>query len=305
MLVGHVTPPPAREPLLRVIEVTDGDVEFSLPDADHTFHLPPISTLIGDMSIHCNPTPTWRPGDDQETLFSVAPEHRTIVVTLRATPNDIEHSDSCAIAVLFRDLMSLLGPRRSSAPKAHPWETWRGKTRLLYPLAAHGYSDNLSVYGTRVISAPLPLSTAIEIIDFNPHTVRRLLSAEAEEGPECGETLTEGQGDVNNRMTAAHRGDGRAVLTSNPGPIHDQRMNRARIVTDAPRQFPDWIPTDTMADCDLPYTSYEVPTPPDMNMNSCNNVGMGQDVIVFICVRGAHRITCRSMLILTSRRRRG
>jgi hypothetical protein len=72
------------------------------------------------------------------------------------------------------------------------------QTRLFYPTSAHGCSDLLSVYGTRFISIPLERSRTMEIIDFNPYTIRRRLSAEveAEKGAESASALVLGHGET-------------------------------------------------------------------------------------------------------------
>ena len=311
ILVGHITPAPNREPLLRVVEVEDGDVEVFLQDADHTFHFPPISVLAADINIHCEPTPTWCPGEDEETLFSVAPEHRIIVITLRATQDNIFNSDSYTIVVLFHDLMSHLEPRGGlewlSVPKAHTsWASWGHKTRLFYPTSAHGCSDLLSVYGTRFISIPLERSRTMEIIDFNPHTIRRRLSTEAEAkakvGAESGSTLAPGygelivkdQGDEDKPRSIAHPDDGKVDPGDEPDPTsdpkHDEQENRSLIVTDEPPQLPVWIPPEAAMNCSLPYTSYEIPIPLDLNMDFCIDVMMGQDTIVFMFVCAVHPV---------------
>jgi hypothetical protein len=289
-----------------VVSVKDGDVEVSLLDADHTFHFPNISTpvLAADVNIHCEPTPIWCPGEDEETLFSVAPEHRIIVITLRATRDNIFNSDSYTIVVVFHDLMSHLEPRDSpqipDTLKNHTfWPTWGGKTRLFYPTSAHGCSDLLSVYGTRFISIPLERSPTMEIIDFNPHIVRRRLYAEAEaEVMDAGTRLAPASGkfvakDRGNRITsgwAGSLGGGIAALENKAGatsgPESDEQESRGRIVTRRPTQVPSWIPLDAALRCDLPYTSYEIPIPRDLNMDFCIDVMMGQDTIVFMFVRG-------------------
>lgn len=235
------------------------------------------------------------------------------MITLRATRDNIFNSDSYTIVVLFSDLMSHLksrdGPRCSSASKAHtPWESWGDKTRLFYPTSAHGCSDLLSVYGTRFISIPLERSRTMEIIDFNPHTIRRGLSAkaEAEKGPEPGsglalghgETVARDQNDGGNPRAKAHLCDDRVVPGDNADPKHDEQENRSRVVTDAPFQLPSWIPMEAAVNCSLPYTSYEIPIPLDLNMDFCIDVMMGQDTIVFMFVCDAHHMACRSVLIL-------
>jgi len=314
ILVGHITPAPSREPLLRVVDVKDGDVEVLLQDADHTFHFPPISVLAADINIHCEPTPTWCPGEDEETLFSVAPEHRIIVITLRATQDNIFNSDSYTIVVLFHDLISHLKIRGTlkclSASGTHtPWAGWGYKTRLFYPTSAHGCSDLLSVYGTRFISIPLERSRTMEIIDFNPHTIRRRLSAEAEakamKGAESGFTLVPGHGETvaeDKSGLTADPGDGKAVpgdkQDATSDPKHGEQEDRSRIVTDPPFQLPAWIPMEAALYCGLPYTSYEIPIPLDLNMDFCIDVMMGQDTIVFMFVCGVRSTPSRSRLIL-------
>ena len=306
MLVGHITPAPSREPLLRVVEVKDGDVEVSLQDAVHTFHLPPVSVpvLAADVNIHCEPTPTWCPGEDEETLFSVAPEHRIIVITLRATQDNIFNSDSYTIIVLFHDLMSHLEPRNSSerlnALNIHtPWTSWGGQTRMFYPTSAHGCSDLLSVYGTRFISIPLERSMTMEIIDFNPNIIQRRLcaGAEAKKATESGSSAAICRNKTSisqvNRETSGSTedlGDRKVDLEHKPDgasdPKRDEMESRSLIVAIAPRQVPFWIPVGAAMGCNLPYTSYEIPIPQDLNMDYCIDVMMGQDTIVFMFVCG-------------------
>ena len=305
ILVGHITPSPDREPLLRVVGVKTGDVEVSLQDAEHTFYFPRISTpvLAADVNIHCEPTPTWCPGEGEETLFSVAPEHRIIVITLRATQDNIFNSDSYTIVVLFHDLVSYLKPRdslgQSNVLKTYtPWSKWGNRTRLFYPTSAHGCSDLLSVYGTRFISIPLERSTTMEIIDFNPHIVRRRLFARPEvediksipsPTPGYWETFAT---DKNNGVTPESTellGGEKAVLGNKPDVTsvvkHGGWESRGRIATNLPLQVPGWIPVEAAVRCGLPYTSYEIPIPSNLNMDFCIDVMMGQDTIVFMFVR--------------------
>ena len=148
----------------------------------------------------------------------------------------------------------------------------------------------------------------MEIIDFNPHTIRRRLSAEAEAkkdaepvsalAPRHSETVAKDQDDKGNPKVAAHLCDGEVAPGDNADPIHDEQESRSRIVTDAPFQLPGWIPIETAVNCSLPYTSYEIPIPLDLNMDFCIDVMMGQDTIVFMFVRGACPMTCHLMLIL-------
>lgn len=298
--------------------VQDGDVEVSLKDADHTFQFPTIFVLAADINIHCEPTPTWCPGEDEETLFSVAPEHRIIVMTLRATQDNIFNSDSYTIVVLFHDLMSHVNPRKWSKGLPSPknrtsWTEWGDNTRLFYPTSAHGCSDLLSVYGTRFISIPLERSNTMEIIDFNPYAVRRRLFAEAEaktEGVESGSALVRGNGetaardrDNKTRLKLTRGLDDEEMVTGDKpdvtlDPKHGEQENRSRVVTDPPFQLPGWIPLEAAVGCSLPYTSYEIPIPLDLNMDFCIDVMMGQDTIVFMFVCHAHSMPCRSRLIL-------
>jgi hypothetical protein len=148
----------------------------------------------------------------------------------------------------------------------------------------------------------------MEIIDFNPYTIRRRLSAEvgAEKGVESasalvlghGETVAKDQDDGGGPMVAAHIDGGMVVSGENADPKHDEQENRSRIVIDGPFQLPGWIPTEAAVNCSLPYTSYEIPIPLDLNMDFCIDVMMGQDTIVFMFVRGTYPLACRLMLIL-------
>ena len=287
-----------------MVTVKAGDVEVFLQEADHTFHFPPISipVLAADVNIHCEPTPIWCPGEDEETLFSVAPEHRIVVITLRATQDNIFNSDSYTIVVLFNDLMSHVKPRNFSewlcdSSNHTPWPNWGGKTRLFYPTSAHGCSDLLSVYGTRFISIPLERSRTMEIIDFNPHIVQRRLSTQAEAedaetgsspAPDYDETVA--WGDEMSLGPIEGPGDGKLALGNKPDatsdPKHIEQESRSRVVTRAPLQVPVWIPMEAVMRCHLSYTSYEIPIPLDLNMDFCIDVMMGQDTIVFMFVRG-------------------
>ena len=152
------------------------------------------------------------------------------------------------------------------------------------------------------------------MVDFNPHAIHRRLSAEAETKAKTGaepgfilapgniETVAKDQGDRGEPKVTAHLGDGKVVPGGGPDtisdPKHDEHQNRGRIVTDGPFQFPGWIPMDVTMNCSLPYASYEIPIPLDLNMDFCIDVMMGQDTIVFMFVRGARPISCRSRLIL-------
>ena len=153
----------------------------------------------------------------------------------------------------------------------------------------------------------------MEIIDFNPYAVRRRLSAEAEaktEGVESGSALVHGNGE-----TAAKDRDNKTRLKLTKGlddeemvtgdkpdvtldPKHGEQENRSRVVTDPPFQLPGWIPLEAAVGCSLPYTSYEIPIPLDLNMDFCIDVMMGQDTIVFMFVCRVHSMPCRSRLIL-------
>ena len=155
----------------------------------------------------------------------------------------------------------------------------------------------------------------MEIIDFNPYTIRRRLSDEAEAEAEAkndtgsgstpaqadGETVANDQGNVDGPELTNGPGDGEVVPGDNPDatsdPKYDEQENRSRIVTDAPFLIPAWIPPDATGDCSLPYTSYEIPIPLDLNMDFCIDVMMGQDTIVFMFVCGVHLIACRLRLI--------
>jgi len=148
----------------------------------------------------------------------------------------------------------------------------------------------------------------MEIIDFNPYIIRRRLSAEteakkdAEPGsaltPGYSETVAKDQDDGGNPRVGAYLGDGRVVPGDNADPKHDEQENRSRIVTDAPFQLPGWIPVEAAVNCSLPYTSYEIPIPLDLNIDFCIDVMMGQDTIVFMFVRGVYPMACRLILIL-------
>ena len=233
------------------------------------------------------------------------------MITLRATQDNIFNSDSYTIVVLFHDLMSYVnsreGLKRLPGSKAHtPWIGWGHKTRLFYPTSAHGCSDLLSVYGTRFISIPLERSMTMEIIDFNPYAVRRRLSAEVEaktrKGNESGSTLARGhvetvakdQDNKNGPTLTENLGGGKVIhgdkTDATSDAKQDEQESRIRVVTDPPFQLPDWIPLEAAVGCSLPYTTYEIPIPLDLNMDFCIDVMMGQDTIVFMFVCGAPSI---------------
>jgi len=241
------------------------------------------------------------------------------VITLRATQDNIFNSDSYTIVVLFHNLMSYVnsreGLKRLPGSKVHtPWVGWGHDTRLFYPTSAHGCSDLLSVYGTRFISIPLERSRTMEIIDFNPYAVRRRLSAEVEakarKDNESGSTLAPGhcetvakaQDNKKEPTLAEGLGGGKVVpgdkTEATSDPKHDEQENRSQVVTDPPFQLPDWIPLEAAVGCSLPYTSYEIPIPLDLNMDFCIDVMVGQDTIVFMFVCGAHSVPCCSKLTL-------
>jgi len=131
----------------------------------------------------------------------------------------------------------------------------------------------------------------MEIIDFNPHVIQRRLSAEDEEATESGSSLALGScemlamdqdGGGTPGSTEAH--GGRMVdLEDNPDVSSDPRRgSQSWIVTVTPSQVPVWIPVGAAMGCSLPYTSYRIPIPPDLNMDFCIDVMMGQDTIVFM-----------------------
>ena len=143
----------------------------------------------------------------------------------------------------------------------------------------------------------------MEIIDFNPYNVRRRLSAEVEaktkKGAESGstlvlgnsETITRGWGNKDKIKLVEGLDDRKAGPGDKPDassdPKRDEQENRSRVVTDEPFQLPGWISLAAMG-CSLPYTSYEIQIPPDLNMDFCIDVMMGQDTIVFMFVCDAH-----------------
>lgn len=241
------------------------------------------------------------------------------MITLRATQENIFNSDSYTVVVLFHDLMSFVnsreGLKRLPGSKAHtPWIGWGHKTRLFYPTSAHGCSDLLSVYGTRFISIPLERSMTMEIIDFNPYAVRRRLSSEVEAktgkgngpgsalAPGHGEAVAKDQDNKNEPTLTGGLGEGKAVpgdkTEATSDPKHDEQENRRQVVTYPPFQLPDWIPLEAAVGCSIPYTSYEIPIPLDLNMDFCIDVMMGQDTIVFMFVCGAYSIPGCPKLIL-------
>lgn len=137
----------------------------------------------------------------------------------------------------------------------------------------------------------------MEIIDFNPNTIRRRLFAEAgakaKKDTESGSTLALGHDQKVDKNQAedgprpiADLGDGKVVDKPGVtlGPKHDEQEDRSQIVTGGPFQLPVWIPVGSLVDCNLPYTSYEIPIPLDLNMDFCIDVMMGQDTIVFMFV---------------------
>ena len=155
----------------------------------------------------------------------------------------------------------------------------------------------------------------MEIIDFNPYAVRRRLSAEAEAKtgkgnesgsalvPDRGEAVAKDQDNTNEPTLTGDLGDGKVIPGDKPGansdPKHDEQENRGQVVTDPPLQLPDWIPLAAAVGCTLPYTSYEIPIPLDLNMDFCIDVMMGQDTIVFMFVCGVYPIPGCSKLTLT------
>jgi hypothetical protein len=140
----------------------------------------------------------------------------------------------------------------------------------------------------------------MEIIDFNPHIIRRRLTAETEvsakksaesrhsPAPCHGESVARGRGNRRPPVSTKILGNGKANLGDETGATsdatRDEQENRSRIVTDAPSQLPGWIPTEAALDCSLPYTSYEIQIPSYLNMDFCIDVMMGQDTIVFMFV---------------------
>ena len=141
----------------------------------------------------------------------------------------------------------------------------------------------------------------MEIIDFNPHIIQRRLSAEAvaQESTESGsplapsrdETLVEGQENDEAPEAPENPGARKPDLEDKPDGTPDPKCDallksRSRIETVAPSQLPLWIPAGAATRCNLPYTSYEIPIPQDLNMDFCIDVMMGQDTIVFMFVCG-------------------
>lgn len=140
----------------------------------------------------------------------------------------------------------------------------------------------------------------MEIIDFNPHIIRRRLSiqveAEAERGAEPGSSPAPGHdetvawGDEMSLGPTEGPGDEKLVLGNKPDATSDPKQmeqeSRSRVVTRAPLQVPVWIPMEAAMRSHLSYTSYEIPIPLDLNMDFCIDVMMGQDTIVFMFVCG-------------------
>lgn len=133
----------------------------------------------------------------------------------------------------------------------------------------------------------------MEIIDFNPHIIQRRLSAEsgAKKDPESVSSLAlhRGQTLAKDRDSGERTGSTKDLKDKPNGtsdPKCDGLESRSRIATVAPSQVPDWIPMEAAVRCNLPYTSYEIPIPLDLNMDFCIDVMMGQDTIVFMFVRG-------------------
>jgi len=136
----------------------------------------------------------------------------------------------------------------------------------------------------------------MEIIDFNPCAIRRRLSSQAEAAedsgpgsaltPDSDEMVVTDQDDQDEQKPTGGLDEGkvnpRTKRGTTPYPYHDEYQNRSRIVIDPPFQLPGWIPLEAAVDCSLPYTSYEIPIPSDMNMDFCIDVMMGQDTIVFM-----------------------
>ena len=145
----------------------------------------------------------------------------------------------------------------------------------------------------------------MEIIDFNPYIVRRRLHVRAETGAKTGiETRFSpvlGQGEAvaedNKALPGPTEdpGDGKVVLWGKLDATSDPKLGeqggRSGVVTRMPLQIPVWIPTKTALRCSLPYTSYEIPIPSDLNMDFCIDVMMGQDTIVFMFVRGVYCVS--------------
>lgn len=140
----------------------------------------------------------------------------------------------------------------------------------------------------------------MEIIDFNPHTIQRRLSAgvEAKKAtksgssihPDHGEVLAKNQDSGKTPGNTEDLGDTKVVLEDKPDSASDPKRgeleNRSCTVTAVPLEVPLWIPVDAPMRCHLPYTSYEIPIPLDLNMDFCIDVMMGQDTIVFMFVCG-------------------
>ena len=151
----------------------------------------------------------------------------------------------------------------------------------------------------------------MEIIDFNPHVVKRRLSAEpgakkvtesvSSLAPGRGETETVANDQDNNSSVETPEstkdlGEGSVGLVVKPNGASDPKRGelegRSRIATVAQSQVPDWIPVEAATGCNLPYASYEIPIPLDLNMDFCIDVMMGQDTIVFMFVCGDRSVFC-------------
>lgn len=151
----------------------------------------------------------------------------------------------------------------------------------------------------------------MEMIDFNPHVIRRRLSTEPEAGarskpestlaPGHNETVAHDRKDEDGPNATTQASYGKVTPADIPDgtwdPEHGGQEGRSRVVNYGPLQFPGWIPTEAALDCGLPYTTYEVPIPVDLNMDYCIDVMMGQDTIVFMFVCGVHLMWYRSKLI--------
>ena len=141
----------------------------------------------------------------------------------------------------------------------------------------------------------------MEMIDFNPHVIRRRLSTEpvvrAKKrsklesilAPGNNETVAHDRKDKDGPDATTQLGHRKVTPTDNipnatPDPEHGGQEGQSRIVNYGPLQFPSWIPMEAALNCGLPYTTYQVPIPSDLNMDFCIDVMMGQDTIVFMFV---------------------
>ncbi|OJT10824.1 hypothetical protein TRAPUB_12693 [Trametes pubescens] len=171
-------------------EIDFGDLDYLC-----AFHYPPLADNFAtiSMSIRSDPAPNWKPSPSLKVPFHVAHQDRLFVITLWVVEGNMHIMPFISLvpSTTFMTSIDTIAPGETG--RVFEWSEWGpAGSRLIPAPPTHTSVWVCYVYGMMfAMSIRQGSQRIILALDFNPHSVGRVLAREAREAAESPETTPE------------------------------------------------------------------------------------------------------------------